>query len=145
LTGWLCLRAPDAALRDWHEMPAMRNAEPAARFGDLLCYHGSFFLPRVAASYLNFRALHGIDTAGADQKLIEQWLLKSIVLDPDSAPAAIELGNFALKRGDTAHALHWYALAQKDATDDPVNQQLQLVRTATPGSVVPPLRNPAKE
>jgi len=90
-----------------------------------------------------------MDEAGTDQKLIEQYLLRSIALDPDSAPAAIELGNFALGRRETEKALQWYALAQKDAAQQPdilmdVERQILLVKTAPPGTVSP-LRNPAKE
>jgi Dolichyl-phosphate-mannose-protein mannosyltransferase len=149
LNGWLCLRAPGLALRDWHDMPTMRSVEPTARFGNLLLYHGNFPLPRVAASILRFRALHTMDEAGTDKKLMEQYLLRSIALDPDSAPAAIELGNFALGRGETQQALQWYELAQKDAADEPdilgdVERQIQLVRTA-PAGTVSALRNPAKE
>jgi hypothetical protein len=149
LNGWLCLRAPGIALRDWHDMPTMRSVEPTARFGNLLLYHGNFPLPRVAASILRFRALHTMDEAGTDKKLMEQYLLRSIALDPDSALAAIELGNFALGRGETQQALHWYELAQKDAADEQdilgdVERQIQLVRTAPTGTVSA-LRNPAKE
>jgi lipopolysaccharide biosynthesis regulator YciM len=90
-----------------------------------------------------------MDEAGTDKKLMEQYLVRSIALDPDSAPAAIELGNFALGRGETQQALHWYELAQKDAADEPdilgdVERQIQLVRTA-PAGTVSALRNPAKE
>jgi hypothetical protein len=146
--GWLCLRAPDAALRDWHDMSTMRGVQPTARFGNLLVYHGNFALPREAASILRFRALYTMDQA-ADRKLIEQYLLRSIALDPDSAPAAIELGNFALGRRENEQALHWYELARKDAADEPdiltdVERQIQLVRSSPPGTV-PLLRNPGKE
>jgi hypothetical protein len=123
--------------------------QPVARFGNLLLYHGNLPLPRVAASILRFRALVTMDQATTSPKLIEQYLLRSIALDPDSAPAAIELGNFALARRETAKALHWYELAQKDAAQQPdilidVERQIQLVKTAPPGTVSA-LRNPAKE
>jgi Dolichyl-phosphate-mannose-protein mannosyltransferase len=149
LNGWLCLRAPGVALRDWHDMPTMRTVQPTARFGNLLLYHGNLALPRVAASILRFRALFIMDPATSDPKLIEQYLLRSIALDPDSAPAAIELGNFALGRRETEKALQWYSLAQKDAAQQPdilmdVERQIQLVKTA-PAGTVPALRNPAKE
>jgi dolichyl-phosphate-mannose-protein mannosyltransferase len=148
VNGWLCLRAPDVALRDWHDMPTMRSVQPTARFGNLLLYHGNFPLPRVAASILRFRALHPMAASG-DPKLVEQYLLRSIHLDPDSAAAAIELGNFALGRGEREKALQWYALAQKDAANQPdiqsdIEHQMQIVKNAPPG-MVPPLRNPSKE
>jgi hypothetical protein len=149
LNGWLCLRAPGIALRDWHDMPEMRNLQPTARFGNLLLYHGNLSLPRVAASILRFRALTTMDQAGTDSKLIEQYLLRSIALDSDSAPAAIELGNFALGRRETEKALQWYELAQKDAAQQPdilvdVEQQIERVKAGPPGTVSA-LRNPAKE
>jgi hypothetical protein len=150
LNGWLCLRAPDIAQRNWYEMPTMRDVQPTARFGNLLLYHGDFALPRLAASYLRFRALFYIDKAGEDKKLLEQYLLRSIALDPTSAIAAIELGNFALGRRETEQALHWYELARKDAADEPdilldVEHQIALIRSSPPGAVVAPLRNPGKE
>ncbi len=129
-------------------MPTMRNVQPTARFGNLLLYHGNFSLPRLAASILRFRALHMLDEVGSDQKLVEQYLLKTVALDPSSATVAIELGNFALGRHETEQALRWYELARKDAAaDDPdilpdVERQIQLVRST---ALAPPLRNPVKE
>ena len=148
LNGWLCLRAPDISLRDWHAMPSMRDIQPTARFGNLLLYHGDFDLPRVAAGILSFRAMKMLDETGSDKKLVEQFLLKAIALDSDSPVAAIELGNFALGRGETEQALHWYELARKDAAaEDPdilpdIDRQIELVKG---GGTVPPLRNPGKE
>ncbi|MGB8536112.1 MAG: glycosyltransferase family 39 protein [Acidobacteriaceae bacterium] len=149
LDGWFCFRAPEVAQRDWHDMPTLRNVQPAARFGNLLVYHGNFALPRVAAGILEYRALHTMSQTSDDPKLIEQYLLRSISLDSESAEAAIELGNFALGRRDTDQALHWYALAQKDAVEEPdvladVEREIQLVKSSPPGSV-PLLRNPYKE
>ena len=149
LNGWLALRAPNVALRNWYAMPTMRNVEPAARFGNLLLYHGDYLLPRVTARMVRFRALHMLDEAGSDKKLVEQYLLKAIALDPDSAIAAIELGNFALGRHETEQALRWYELARKDAAaENPdvlaaVEQQIQVVKSTPSGA--PPLRNPVKE
>jgi hypothetical protein len=61
----------------------------------------------------------------------------------------IELGNFALGRGERQKALDWYKLAKKDSAQQPdilvdVERQIQIVSNAPAGSV-PPLRNPAKE
>ena len=138
------------ALRDWREMPSMRDVQPTARFGNLLCFHGNFRLPRMAAEMLAFRALHTMDQVGIDQKMIERYLQRSIALDPEAAPVAIELGNFALRRGENQQALHWYELALKDAATEPdilkdVEQQIQRVVSAPAGTLVPVLRNPAKE
>ncbi len=149
LNGWLAVRAPNVSLRNWYAMSIMRNVEPTARFGNLLLYHGDFLLPRVTARILRFRAFHMLDEAGSDKKSTEQILLKSIALDPDSAIAAIELGNFALGRHETEQALRWYELARNDAAvQNPdvlvdVERQIQLVRSAPSGT--PPLRNPVKE
>jgi hypothetical protein len=150
LNGWLALRAPNVALRNWYAMSTMRNVEPTARFGNLLLYHGDFLLPRVTAGILRFRGIIMLDEAGSDKKLAEQYLLKAIALDPDSAIAAIELGNFALARNETEQALHWYELAGKAAAvDNPdvlaaVERQIQVVRSA-PSGIALPLRNPVKE
>jgi hypothetical protein len=148
--GWLCVLAPWLSLRDWREMPAMRDVQPTARFGNLLCFHGDYHLPRVAAGLLAFRALTTMDQAGMDQKKIEQYLQRSIALDSESAPVAIELGNFALRRGENQQALQWYELARKNAATEPdilkyVDQQIQRVAAAPAGTLVPVLRNPAKE
>lgn len=84
------------------------------------------------------------------QELAEQHLSKAIALDPDSAAAAIELGNFALQRHQTEQALHWYELARKDvAAEDTdllpdIERQIQSVRADTSGTAVP-MRNPMKE
>jgi hypothetical protein len=151
LNGWIAIRAPNVALRNWYAMSTLRNVEPTARFGNLLLYHGDFLLPRVTARILGFRAILMLDEAGSDKKLVEQYFLKAITLDPNSAIAAIELGNFALGRHETEQALHWYELARKDAAiDNPdvlveVERQIQLVRSAPLGTPPPPLRNPGKE
>ncbi len=148
--GWLCVLAPWLSLRDWREMPGMRDVQPTARFGNLLLFHGNFHLPRLAAGFLAFRALHTMDLPGTDQKMMEQYLQRSIALDPESAPVAIELGNFALRRGENKDALRWYELARKDAAGEPdilrdVEQQIQRVASAPAGTLVPVLRNPSKE
>ena len=127
-------------------MPTMRNVQPTARFGNLLLYHGTFHLPRVAAGILDYRAMEIL----TDQKMIEQYLLKSIALDPETASVAIELGNFALGRRENQQALRWYELARKDATTDPdiledVERQIQRVVSAPAGTVIPAMRNPSRE
>ena len=75
LNGWLALRAPNVALRNWYAMPTMRNVEPTARFGNLLLYHGDFLLPRVTAGILRFRAIHMLDEAGSDSETLGVDLL----------------------------------------------------------------------
>ena len=149
ITGWICARAPTLAERDWYAMPALRNVQPAARFGNLLIFHGTFYLPRVAAGALSRRAMRMIYVENGDRKLAEQYLASAISLDPKATSVAVELGNFSIGRKDRGKALEWYRLAWKDADTSPdlrtdIQRQIDLTSDAAPDQLKP-MRNPSLE
>jgi hypothetical protein len=149
LTGWFCLRAPSTAEQNWEEVESLRVVTPTAKLGNLLLYHGTFYLPRMAAGILSFDSFLMLEQQGADKKLIEKYLMQAIALDPKSMRVAFELGNFAVIRKDRDKALQWYELAQKNAADSPalvadIGRQIELVKTKPLAEIVP-MRNPANE
>jgi len=150
LTGWLCMRAPGLAERNWFWMPAMRGVKPEARFGNLFIYHGTFYLPKAAAGILGWRAfeLTYLEKDG-DKKLAEDFLLKAFALDPTEMSYPLELGNFAVGRKDRQKALEWYQLAWNNADTAPdarsdIGKQIARVKTL-PEDQLTPMRNPMRE
>lgn len=149
VTGWICVRAPSLAGSNWFEMPALRNVQPVARFGDALIFHGRFYLPKVAARALSGRAMRMLYVENGDRKLAEQYLLSAIALDPKTTSAAVELGNFSVGRKDRGKALEWYRLAWKAADTSPdvrsdLQRQIDFISSA-PLDEVKPMRNPSLE
>jgi 4-amino-4-deoxy-L-arabinose transferase-like glycosyltransferase len=149
VTGWVCVGGPKLAERNWDGMPALRNVQPAARFGNLLIYHGTFYLPKFAAGTLTRRAIRMIYVEHGDKKLAEQYLLTAIALNPKSTSVAVELGNLSLQRKDRDKALEWYQLAWNDADSSPdvrgdIARQIDLVKTASLEKLKS-MRNPNQE
>jgi hypothetical protein len=149
VTGWLCVGGPKLAERNWDSMPALRDVQPVTRFGNLLIYHGTFYLPKFAASTLSRRAIRMIYVENGDRKLAEQYLLSAIALNPKATSVAVELGNLSVGRKERAKALDWYQLAWNDADSSPdvrgdIAHQIDQVKTASPEQLKP-MRNPNQE
>jgi hypothetical protein len=128
---------------------ALREATPVARFGNLFVYHGTFFSPGDAAAALYF---HGIEKVYAEKPelfVAEQSFRKSLEMDPTAFFVDIELGNLLLKNGAREQALRAYSDALKYAPEDeffrqPIKEQIARF-ASSPGTEIPPLRNPFLE
>ncbi len=127
----------------------LREATPAARFGNLFVYHGTFFSPGDAAAALYSHGIEKLYEEKPDLSVAEQCFHKSLEIDPTAYFADIELGNVLLTRGAREEALRAYSDALKYAPDDPFFREpieKQIARFARqPTAEIPPLRNPFLE
>ncbi len=149
IKGWVVARGSSTAARLWLHAEALRDATPVQRFGSLLIYHGTFYMPTVAGGILAHKASleMEMEKPKADMKMVEGLLLRVAALNPESPRAHVLLGNFALERGERVIAVEWYkkALPQVDAqTGNDIRAQIARVEKAPPGKVAP-LRDPFQE
>jgi len=128
---------------------ALREATPAARFGNLFVYRGAFSSPADAAAVLYFHGIARVYADKPDLEAAEQAFRRSLEIDPAAFFVDIELGNVLLKRGARDEALRAYSDALKYAPDDPFFRQpiqKEIARFASqPTAEIPPLRNPFLE
>jgi hypothetical protein len=149
ITGWMVWRASSLPVNNWHEVESMRDIAPTARFGNVFLYHGTFYLPAVAAGTLNWNAARLMEEKGGDRKLAERYLMRVVQLDPEAVSAWVELGNFALERHEKQAALEDYARALNNEKHDPdvradIERQIAVVKASTSPDIAP-MRNPNKE
>jgi tetratricopeptide (TPR) repeat protein len=149
ITGWMLVRAPSLPVNNWHGAEILRNLTPTDRRGDLLIYHGTFYLPQLAAGTLTWNAFRLLEEKGGDPKLAESYFQRAVKLNPEIVPAWIELGNFALRRHQRDQALNLYQQALLNETHSPdvradIAKQIALVKNST-SKEIPPMRSPAEE
>jgi tetratricopeptide (TPR) repeat protein len=147
ITGWLIYRASSLPVNNWHNVELLRNIAPTARRGNAFFYHGTFFLPKIAAGTLNWNAFRLLEEKGGDRKLAESYFQRVVKLNPEAVPAWIELANFALERNQREQSLDLYQQAFVNEKHNPdvradIARQIDLVK-ANP--TAPPMRNPSKE
>ncbi len=140
--GWLGKRL-------WWDNPTLRAAVPAARFGNLLIFRGTFSVPGLSANVVYRAALRKIYSEKPDLQAAQQLLSKSAALDPNAFFVNIELGNVCMRRGLREDALHAYAVALEHAPNDAAMRGLiqnQIRRVSLePLNQISILRNPALE
>jgi hypothetical protein len=56
VSGWFFMRSADLSPTHHFDLAGLREAEPTARFGNLMIYHGTYHLPGYVASALFWRA-----------------------------------------------------------------------------------------
>jgi hypothetical protein len=61
VTGWLLIGAQGLPVHDWYGMPALREAQPVERRGNVLIYHGRFYLPKYASRVMSNEAHRLLD------------------------------------------------------------------------------------
>jgi hypothetical protein len=152
-SGTIFIRSSFLSPNTFWDRRVFREATPAARFGNLFVYQGTFLSPGDAAAALYF---HGIDELYSDKPddvAAEKAFQQSTEMDPSAFFVYIELGNLLLKRGAREGALRAYSdalkYALKYAPEDalichPI--ELQIERFAhQPLREIPPLRDPFLE
>lgn len=122
-SGTIMIDSRFISRRLWWDMPSLREAVPAARFGNLLVFRGTFSLPTQSAAGLYFAARAKIFDANPDYAAAERLLRQTVSLDPNVFFADIEIGNLALKRGSREDALRAYSVALEHAPNDRVLRQ----------------------
>lgn len=128
---------------------ALRSATPAARFGNLFVYHGTFNLAGLSASDLYYAAQVSNYSQKPDLQEAERLYRKSAALDPSAYFVHIEIGNLSLARRSREEALIAYRNALRYLPDDhpdrsSIAEQIRRL-SSEPLDQIPPLRNPDVE
>jgi tetratricopeptide (TPR) repeat protein len=148
-SGTIFIRAPFLCPNTFWDRRAFREATPAARFGNLFVYQGTFLSPADAAAALYFYGIEKLYADKPDEAAAEQAFRQSTEMDHTAFFVHIELGNLLLKRGAREGALQAYSDALKYAPEDalirqPIEFQIQQIAHRPLGEI-PPLRNPFLE
>jgi tetratricopeptide (TPR) repeat protein len=132
----------------WWDRPWFRSTPPAARFGNLFVFRGTFPSRTIRAPLLYFAAKDYIYTSKPDLQSARKLLVESVALDPKAFFVSIELGNVETRLGERDGAIAAYETARKYA---PAQQEAeaiarQIARISTePLESISPLRNPELE
>jgi tetratricopeptide (TPR) repeat protein len=125
---------------------ALYSTAPAARFGNLFVYRGTFYLPGLLASDSYWAAINKMYAPKPDLAEAERLFRQSVQLDPAAYFVYIDLGNLALGRGAREEALSQYQEALHRAPNKilsrPVEEQIQRFSGTTATSQIPSLRDP---
>jgi tetratricopeptide (TPR) repeat protein len=137
------------AEKPYWDVPTLRAATPAARFGNLFVYHGTFYLPGMAASDRYWNGLVKLYAEKPDPAEAERLFRQSAELDPNAFFVHIEIGNLALARGSREEALAAYRAALehcpvKHPNHAAILEHIRRVLTE-PLSQISPLRDPNVE
>jgi tetratricopeptide (TPR) repeat protein len=129
---------------------SFRDAQPLARFGNLLVFQGTFDIRPMRAQALSYIALFQIYGPEPNIEQAIAMLSESFALDPRAFFVALELGNQYLKLGRRDEALNAYQGALDNCPDEDPNKVLiadQVARLKNSESLdgIQPLRNPAME
>jgi hypothetical protein len=148
-TGTIFLAPGDFAKAPYWDLPALRQAEPAVRFGNAFVFRGTFYMPGHAASSMYWRGIAKLYGEKPNEMEAEKAFLRSVELDPTAYFVHIQLGNLYLKQADRERALHAYTNALTFAGSDSgirsqLQQQIQRVSTTNLADVTP-LRDPFME
>ena len=131
------------------DRPALREAQPTRRFGNLFVFQGTFYLPGHAAHALYWQGIDYTFGEKPDDAEAEKAFRRSVELDPSAYFVYIQLGNLYLKRGSREQCIHAYSDALEHAPDEPglrsalQNQIEQVSRDPLAG--ITPLRDPNME
>jgi hypothetical protein len=149
VTGTFFASAAYIAPSQYWDNAVFREATPTARFGNLLIYRGTFYVPYQRAYRLYFDAMEALYSPEPDEAKAERLLAESFALDPRAFFVGIELGNLLAKRGARDEAVSAYLIARENAPRgdeivDMLSRQIELLK-GEPLETVPPLRNPMLE
>lgn len=148
-TGTIFLAPGDFAPAPYWDLPALRQAVPAARFGNAFVFRGKFYMPGHAASSMYWLGIAKLYGEKSDEAAAEKAFLRSVELDPTAYFVHIQLGNLYLKHADSERALHAYTDALKFVrSGSEIRSQLQeQIRRVSAGNLadVAPLRDPFME
>jgi hypothetical protein len=147
VSGWFFMRSADLSPQHYFDLAGLREAQPTARFGNLMIYHGTYHLPGLVAGAMAWRAKHFMYLNPPDPIKAEALIRRVIELEPKDYTAAIDLGNFALQRHEIPEALSWYRNALINAPPQfKANISEQIARLSSgSGATVHPLHNPSQE
>ena len=96
------------------DLPALREATPTARFGNLIVFRGNFVVPGLLAEDRYWAALSKLYSEKPDISAGEALLRQSAALDPNAFYVNIHLGSVCLRRGSREDA--WLLTARRWST-----------------------------
>lgn len=99
------------------DAPALRDATPTARFGNLFVFRGSFFVPGLFAEDRYWTAMSKLYVEKPDIAEGDKLLRESAALDPKAFYVNIHLGSVCLRRGSREDALATYRAALEHAPE----------------------------
>jgi dolichyl-phosphate-mannose-protein mannosyltransferase len=147
ISGTVLALASAATPAMWSDYKALRDSQPVDRFGNMLVYRGTFYLPNARADALFDRANKLLGEPEPRFLEIENLLREGLVLRPNDFSAWMLLGNLHLLRGERELALAAYQKARDAVPPSPVRQlfeeQIRLVSTQP--NFVTPMRDPGIE
>ncbi len=131
------------------DIPALRSATAAARFGNLMIFRGNCACGPILAGSLYEESLAEIFAKDPDWATAERLLRYSAALDPSAFFVHIELANVYLRQDRRDDALRTYADAVQHAPQDPrlrepIQAQIQRLSSGLADHIAP-LRNPFLE
>jgi hypothetical protein len=134
-------------LLDWADL---RAHEPAARFGDVFVFRGSYNIAPLMAEDRGYYARVALFSEKPDLAEAERLFRQAADLDPSGFYYFIELGNIYLAQGSRERALEAFTSARDHAPPGTVfhrelEAQVRLLTSSVPLAQVPPLRDPALE
>lgn len=146
VTATFLVGAVHLAPAAYWDKAALRKVQPAARFGNLFVFRGTFPAGWVKGPKLFYRALELLYGPQPDEAKAEKLLVESMESDPTAFFVALELGNRRAKHGLRDEAIRAYEVARTNAPPgnriiELLTRQIERVSKEPPESV-PPLRNP---
>jgi hypothetical protein len=129
---------------------SLLKATPIARFGNLMVYRGTFYLPKERAFRFFFNGIDALYSPQGSAAKAESLIRQATVVNADAFFAWIELGNLQAKRGDRAGAIESFQKAFPREPDHArlqhqLENQIHLLQTAANPASVPSFRNPMLE
>jgi hypothetical protein len=147
-SGTILIGAMFLSKRYGFDLPALREATPTARFGNLFVFRGSFVVPGLLAEDRYWTALSKLYAEKPDISAGEELLRQSAALDPNAFYVNIHLGSVCLRRGSREDALVAYRAALEHAPEGVFRRQIeeQIRRVSVePLNQIPELRDPIFE
>jgi hypothetical protein len=148
LTGTIFIGRWSFSRKPFWDAEALRAATPAARFGNLFVFHGTYYAPGLVASDCFWAGILKLYLPKPDTAAAERLFRQSLKLDAAAYFVYIELANLALARGAREEALRDYEDALHHAGAEilavPIEEQIRRL-SASPTAEVPPLRDPFLE
>jgi hypothetical protein len=152
ITGTFMIGANELGEGQWWDVgKPFRGTQPAARFGNIFVFRGTFERPTaMLARGMYYRSLYTkIYTNEPDLSAGIEGIERSLALDDSCFFVSLELGNQYLKIGKREDALRAYRIShahapQTDSIYELLAEQIRRVETE-PLETISPLRNPGIE
>lgn len=123
ISGTLLVHGTVTAPMIWSDNEALRKARPVDRFGIVLVYRGTYFLPNMRADALIGRAGVLLEQDKPDFARIESLLREALALRSNDNTAWMMLGNLNLMHGEADKAVVAYRNARDATPPSPLRSQ----------------------